>query len=115
MLSSPDFLSAALRAFPSSQELLQGAATSVVEGAVTAGWHDTSYDRLVGSVCLVDEPFIDLVGEVLFIEVGGRSVYVFAVGVRPLGNVALSLSRRPFLALGGLYLEEARCTVRIVE
>lgn len=107
-LTAPDPFLAARRAFPSTQTLLAGIDLAIDPDIQTVGWHGTAFHPENGSVALVSATFVRLVGETLRVSVGNRTVYVYVIGVRNL-RYDLSLARRPFMALGGLYNTSLPC------
>lgn len=83
-------------------------------GVITVGWHDTTVQPYAGCFAVVAESrpeMADLVGEIL--RVGGereREVLVYVLG-RADVDQPISLSRRAFLALSGLWREELSALV----
>lgn len=111
-------LMASRRAFPVAQALLAGGAQRTAAAAAQVEWHDSVEHPETGAVALapISGEFSDLVGEIVKVTRtdGGRSVYVYVVGSTDLPDgVALSLARRPFLALGLLANEYLVCTVEV--
>lgn len=106
------------RAFPKAQELFAALAPSRSSRwptAVQAGWYDTSVETATGSFAVVQAGagLDDLVGEILRVTYGARSALVYVVGVRAV-SLPLLLSRRPFLALAGLYAEFIDVTLEVM-
>lgn len=104
------------RAFPVAQQLFAGALLRQVSGFVSVGWHDTETHPEAGSFAVVklrgayDD---ELIGEVLEVRAGHRSVFVYVVGAADV-DFELSLSRRAFLALGVLANDSLDCLVGVV-
>jgi hypothetical protein len=103
------------RAFGEAQRLLDGASRRPLSGLLEVGWHASSKHPLVGCFAIVATggAFTDLIGEVLRVTYEGRSVLVYCVGSRDI-DVDLSLSRRPFMAIGLLASDGLPCTVEVV-
>lgn len=97
------------RAFPVAQSLLSGGVVRIASPAAPVGWFGTTVFAETGSVAVVRAggPLEELVGEIVAVSYGGRSVYAYvAISTALLEeDVDLSLSRRTFLALAPLYAE----------
>jgi hypothetical protein len=112
----------ARRAFPVAQEGLAGGTSRVAAPSAAVGWHSSSVSPETGAVALVraDGALADLVGEIIrvhYLAPGrDRSVYVYVLGssARLEESLDLSLSRRSFLALEGLYAEEISAVIEVV-
>lgn len=102
------------RAFPEAQRLFAGVALRRLPERVDVGWHGTDIDVETGAFAVVRDGagLDDLIGEILIVSVGTRSVLVFVMGARAVPQ-DISLSRRGFLALGLLAKESIRCVVEV--
>jgi hypothetical protein len=106
----------AQRAFPKAQQLLAatGAPTRRLPGLVDIGWHGTEVEPIAGAVGVIglggDQ---DLLGEVVRVSNGTRSIYVYLLGVRAVPT-PYSVSRRAFLGLGLLAIERLACVVEVI-
>ena len=107
-------LLASRRAFPEAQHLLAGAAQERLIDLVAFGWHGTDVSDESGAVAVarLGGPYEELVGEILRVVAGARSVYVYCWETAEVPT-DLSLTRRAFAALGGLYLETLDAYVEI--
>lgn len=103
------------RAFGEAQRLLSGVPQRQIGGFVETGWHASSKHPLVGCFALVAQgsELVELIGDVLRVSYEDRSVFVYCVASRDL-SVELSLSRRPFMAIGLLAESSLPCTVEVV-
>lgn len=105
------------RAFPTAQQLLgaTGVPAQRLPGRVSVGWHGTEVDPETGSFAVVadDSDYGDLIGDVLSVTSGRRTVFVYVLGSRGVPQ-PISLCRRPFLALGLLGNESLRCKVEVI-
>ena len=105
-LQEPEVLEG-LRCFPDTQRLYAGTSSQVL-GSFTVGWHDTLAQPYRGSFAVVSDTqpqLVDLVGDVLRVSARGQSVLVYVLG-RATVPQPISLARRPFMALSGLYRDE---------
>ncbi|MBA2751593.1 MAG: hypothetical protein H0U41_05050 [Actinobacteria bacterium] len=113
MILIEDELNATRRAFAKAQLLLAGSASRLV-GQADVGWHGTSVHEESGSVCLVrfGSDYADLVGEYLLFTVGPNSLVAYCY---ERADVAadISLARRPFLHLAGLYRDTISARVEV--
>ena len=109
----------ARRAFPTAQRLLRGGILREASPAAEIGWHGTEVTPELGSVAVVNSsgPLLELVGEVVVVKrimpTELRSVFAYVIGSAPLVD-DLSLSRRPFMALGYLANESLICSVEVI-
>lgn len=102
------------RAFPKAQELLAGVPLRQLPSRVDVTWHGTETDEETGSFAVVSldgDP--DLIGEVLRVSSGGRSVYVYVLGARAI-EAPLSLTRRAFLSIARLSRESVPALVEVI-
>lgn len=104
-----------LRAWADSQVLLGGEPSEQVPASVLAGWHDTSVSPHAGAFALVglESELEDWIGEVLRVQIAGRTAYVYVLGSADVPT-PLSLSRRAFAALAPLYVESRQAQVWVV-
>ena len=105
-LTEPEVLEG-VRCFPDTQTLLDST-TSEVVGSMMIGWHDTTAQPYRGSFAVVSDAvpqMVDLVGDVVRVSWQGNSVLVYVLGRASVPH-PLSLARRPFMALSGLYREQ---------
>lgn len=88
------------RAFPASQELFGTPPLAGTSRYAQTGWHDTATYPLEGAFALIDPEsgLDDLIGEVLAVHYGTRTVYVYCYTMVGL-PYPLSLYRRAFLGL----------------
>lgn len=105
-----------LRGFPDAQLDLAGSALSQWPGIVDVSWYDTAIRPEVGSFAVVRDggPMGDLVGEILRIVYGERSVFVYCIGASDVPT-DLALARRAFLALDVLNRESISVLVQVIE
>lgn len=70
--------------------------------SVSVNWHDTNVDVNDGSFAVVQtgSRLADLVGEIVRIAVGTRSVYAYVVSESTVIPTEVTLTKRAFLALG---------------
>jgi hypothetical protein len=106
----PEVLRARL-SFPDAQRALEGVTQSY--GAVRVGWHGTTMSVERGSFALAQEDTVyeDLVGDVLRIEVAGRSVFVYVAGMYPDMPSPLMVTRRVWASLSPLTITERLANV----
>lgn len=102
------------RAFAEAQALFDGERIAVV-GRVAVGWHDTAVQPETGSfaVVRVGGPHTGLLGEVIRVTRGDRSVLAYVLGSAGVPT-DISLARRAFFALGLLASESLDCSVEVV-
>jgi hypothetical protein len=107
------------RALAVSQAVWDGPVRSVASPSSSVVWHGSSASRETGPVALVplDGELADLVGNIVrVVRLGGvfqRSVCVYVLKqVDMEGDI--SLSRRAFLQLGILALEDLNCRIEVV-
>lgn len=115
VIDEPEILTGR-RAFPKAQQLLAGVPLRRLPERVNVGWYGTETHPEAGSFAVVRDGagLDDLIGEVLRVAVGARSVFVYVVGARGVPT-DLALARRPFLALGLLSQESLPAVVEVVE
>lgn len=105
---------AARRAFATAQSLLGSQNLSVVSGSMECAWHQRAVHPEEGCFALVDSSqdpgLLDLVGEVLEVEYGGFSLFLYCVASRQL-VAPLSICRIAFLKLAPLSLESIDVSV----
>lgn len=103
------------RAFATAQTLLQGVALRRLDEFVDVGWYDTSVHPESGCFAVVRDggPLTDLVGEILHVTRGDRSVFAYCVGRRAVPT-DLALYRRAFRAIAILPMEVVATTVEVV-
>jgi hypothetical protein len=109
-------LESSRRAFPESQRLLGAPVERRLEGTVDLGWHGTETSDESGAVAVarLGGPYEEvLVGEVLRFSTGVRECYVYCWETADI-PWDLSVSRRAFAALGGLFHESLVVTVEVV-
>lgn len=98
-----------------AQKMLAGPVTGAPLAAATAEWHHTTLDPHEGAFALVRSggPLEELVGDVIRVSHGGRSLYAYVVDATDDLDADLSLARRAFLALDDLSLDEVSVTVEV--
>lgn len=110
-LTEPDVL-IGQRCFPDAEALFALPVAQVL-GAYTVGWHDTFAQPYRGNFAVVSDAVpevADLVGETLRIGARGLSVNVYVLGRAEVPH-RISLARRAFLALSGLYRDDVSALV----
>lgn len=114
MAVEPELL-VARRAFPTAQRLLAGVAMRRLPSRIEVGWFGTEVEPEAGAVAIVrlGAGLDDLIGEVLRVEVGDRSIFVYVLGARGIPT-DLAVARRAFLALGLLSHEALPAVVEVV-
>ena len=96
------------RAFVDAQRILGEGLRGQAVGTFTVGWHDTSVQPYRGAFAVVnqvDPALRDLVGEVLRVNARDQEVLVYVLGRQDVPH-SISLARRAFLALSGLYRDD---------
>jgi hypothetical protein len=104
-----------LRCWPDSQALLAGPVAEVL-GTWTVGWHDTSVQPYRGAFAVVsdaDPAVADLVGDVIEIRARNLVVYTYVLGRADVPH-SVSLARRAFLGLSGLWRDDVSGTIKRV-
>ena len=82
-------------------------------GLFTVGWHDTSVQPYRGCFAVVSDAqadVADLVGDVIRVRARGEEVYVYVLGRADVPH-PISLARRAFLAVSGLWRDDVQATV----
>lgn len=69
---------------------------------VSLSWHDTAVDLNEGSFAVVQSgsDLEDLVGEIVRVKVGRRTVFAYVVAESSMIQVDMTLAQRPFMAVG---------------
>jgi hypothetical protein len=108
-------IEASRRAFPKTQELFAGATERKLGSFIPVGWHGTETYEEGGAIAVVrvGGPYEDLVGDFVRVEHRTREVFVYVAAARDV-PADLSLSRRAFAALGGLYRSSIPATVEVI-
>lgn len=107
----------ARRSFATAQAGLAAyGAPRLIEQSVEASWHAEATHEERGSFAVVREggALTGLVGEVLRVSSAAGSVFVYCVAARDIPD-ELSLYRRAFLAIGGLFVETVDVAIEVVE
>ena len=106
-LTEPEILEGQ-HAFVDAQRMLgEGLAADAI-GTFAVGWHDTNVQPYRGCFAVVGQAvpgMADLVGDVLRVDAMGSEVLVYVLGRADVPE-AISLSRRAFLALSGLWRDD---------
>lgn len=105
------------RAWSKSQELLAAPPTAVVPRVVQCAWYGTNVHTERGAFALVrsDSDLINLVGDILKIIYGKRTIYVYCLGSSSDLIYDFGLTRRGFAALDLLSKEYINVTLETVE
>lgn len=108
-------VASARRAAEAAQAALDAPTRSVHPALVNVGWHDTSVHPERGFFAVVarDGPLTDLIGDVLRVSAGDRSVIVYCMAS---GDVPtdLSIARRAMLTLAALAAATIDCRIEIL-
>lgn len=91
------------RAFSAAQSIFGHAKRRTsTYAAVSLHWHGTSIDVNEGSFAVVKSGgrLSELVGDIVQVKIGQRSVYVYVVAESGLIPTDITLARRAFLAIG---------------
>ncbi|MGH2898977.1 MAG: hypothetical protein ACRDMZ_09920 [Solirubrobacteraceae bacterium] len=104
------------RAFPTAQQLLAGVPLRRLPALVEVGWYGTETHSETGAFAVVRSGWglDDLLGEVLKVTVGRRSVFVYVIGARGVPT-DIALARRAFFEVGRLSHETLPAVVEVVE
>lgn len=105
-MTEPDILNG-MRGLTGAQSAFAGVADPVKTRFITdCGWYGTDVDEHEGFFCLAqaDSALEDLIGEVVQIRYGVRSVLVYCVGATELPG-ELSLARTAYMQLAPLNVE----------
>jgi hypothetical protein len=104
----------ARRAFPKAQQLLASPPLRRLAGSIDVGWYGTEVHPETGSFALVRDgaDLDDLIGEVVIVTVGMRSVYAYVIGARGIPT-DVALARRAFLSIGRLSHESLPAVVEV--
>lgn len=113
-------MAVAMRAFPETQIIFNTVPYERVEGESSIGWHDTNA-ALSGpatipgalAVARIGGPHLHLVGEILRISTRDKEVFVYCAGSADV-PADLSLYRRAFFHLAGLYTERLQVLLEVV-
>ena len=98
--------------FVDAQAVL-GEGTEESVGVFTVGWHDTSVQPYRGCFAVVSDAqadLADLVGDVICVHARGEEVYVYVLGRADVPHT-ISLARRAFLAVSGLWRDDVQGSV----
>lgn len=106
-LTEPEIL-IGQRCFGDAQRLLGEGLRGQAVGTYTVGWHDTNVQPYRGCFAVVSETdpdLAELVGEVLRVNARDLGVLVYVLGREDVPH-SISLARRAFLAISGLYRDD---------
>lgn len=104
------------RAWNKSQQLLNVGGPVLFARNEAVGWYGDSVDENVGAFAMVrtESALTDLVGEVLQIKRGRVAVYVYCVGESDALIEDLAVSRRAFMPLGLLSLDNVTADISVM-
>lgn len=101
------------RAFPETQRLFAGEALEGAPALRRVGWHGTQTHTEDGAFAVVPPALDRYVGEVVQVNTGGRSCFVYVLAARDV-PVDLSLTRRAFLSLAPLWMTELLSRTEVI-
>lgn len=106
----------ARKAFPDAQVELSGVSAPYSGGPYALGWFGTRIVDERGAFAVVSEggPLEDLIGEIVLLRYGQRSVFVYCVGASDIADYDIGVTRRAFAALAVLAKEEIAVLIEVV-